>query len=819
MKKKLKLKKFGPGGPTGDEAAKKKAEEDKKKAEDAAKVKAFYDEQAAKFKALGLPVPTAKDSLAVYQNSLALQKFYSPDKGYEINESLTSSDRDEADTHFYDPKKSIEVNKGKYEGFKLYSEYGVKNSKEGLKGLANNISVVDYYGLTKKDYLNAIEKNKMFSPYQFQVQDNYTGAINPKAPVNYQDFRIRPDDMKTLGSGSKDAGAITSIAYYDPASVKPFYLRTEKEKEAHRQRMLMLATGTAPTTIGSGTVPTKPLPKYYGETDPQTEVKLKTGLITPKVDSTLKKPSVTSPPAAKPYFMTPTANAEGSFDIYEPDRGELIDVVGYKEAKAVYNPIYKNSVASTQQGIGQVTPTNTKFNNRYLKPNTNYKKPFAMGGSTKSALLSGAASLATSFIPGVGPMLAPLAGSLVAGLTAPEETNKNSNTMMSNPFGLKYGGKTPSNLKALHGGSLKNIAPGVALAKGRPHSKGGIKGDTDNDNKAEIEFEGGELFLDKEQYMINKDISKKYIPKFKALSGKNDSVAKHAMEFLKTKMMAENETFRTANTTDKFWGGGPTVGDPAYTTFKAGDVAQSGVMANGMNKLASTNSKSNPQGNSLKLTPYDKVGMATQMIAPVANLALGLTQKAEVVKPTYNPYNNTVLNNLSKMKYNNQAVENEVTSTFNAGMASINNSARSSGARLSNINNLYSNMAGQKALAKTQGMQMTNNILGVKNDTLNNLGQQDVAAKLYAKQMTDANRVAKNDYISTGLTQLSQVGNTISSYGNNNITNNVLYKTLQNTFGYKYNEEQLNQIMQGQRPDGVSDQDWIVLDQLKKTLN
>lgn len=462
---------------------------------------------------------------------------------------------------------------------------------------------------------------------------------------------------------------------------------------------------------------------------------------------------------------------------------------------------------------------------------------FKLGGSTKSALLSGAASLATSFIPGVGPMLAPLAGSLVAGLTTPEETNKNTTAMMSNPFGLKYGGKTPSNLKALHGGSLKNIAPGVALAKGRPHSKGGIKGDTDNDNKAEIEFEGGELFLDKEQYMINKDVSKKYIPKFKALSGKNDSVAKHSMEFLKTKMIAENETLRTEQMpTNKFWKGGPTypslaigkkgygfdsgpvVGDPAYTTFKAGDVAQSGLMANGLSKATAGNKAGSADPNSLKLTPYDKVGMATQMIAPVANLALGLSQKAEVVKPTYNPYNNTVLNNLSKMRYNNQAVENEVTSTFNAGMASINNSARNSGARLSNINNLYSNMAGQKALAKTQGMQMTNNILGVKNDTLNNLGQQDVAAKLYAKQMTDANRVAKNDYISTGLTQLGQVGNTISSYGNNNITNNLLYKTLQNTFGYKYNEDQLNQIMQGKRPEGVNDQDWILLNQLKTSL-
>ncbi len=301
-------------------------------------------------------------------------------------------------------------------------------------------------------------------------------------------------------------------------------------------------------------------------------------------------------------------------------------------------------------------------------------------------------------------------------------------------------------------------------------------------------------------------------------------------------MIAENETLRNEQAPTNFWAGGPTypslaigkkgygfnsgpvVGDPTYTTFRAGETAQTGLMTNNLSEVINTNSASKPQGNSLKLTPYDKVGMATQMIAPIANLALGLTQKAEVVKPTYNPYNNTVLNNLSKMRYNNQAVENEVTSTFNAGMASINNSARSSGARLSNINNLYSNMAGQKALAKTQGMQMNNNILGVKNETLNNLGQQDVTAKLYAKQMTDANKVAKNDYISTGLTQLGQLGNTISSYGNNNITNNLLFKTLQNTFSYKYNDETLQKIMNGERPSNVTDQDWILLNQLKTSL-
>lgn len=113
-------------------------------------------------------------------------------------------------------------------------------------------------------------------------------------------------------------------------------------------------------------------------------------------------------------------------------------------------------------------------------------------------------------------------------------------------FGFLDGGPTPGNFRTLAGGRLFPLGSGVFLAKGKKHLAGGIQGDTNNDGRADIEIEDGELFFDQTGrggFIVNKDIAKPFIPKFKRLG--NTRIDRITRKRLISQAIDVNEKRRT----------------------------------------------------------------------------------------------------------------------------------------------------------------------------------------------------------------------------------------------------------------------------------
>ena len=472
-------------------------------------------------------------------------------------------------------------------------------------------------------------------------------------------------------------------------------------------------------------------------------------------------------------------------------------------------------------------------------------------------------STAASFIPGVGPIIAPFIGAALQNNQKVPEVAVEEERQMMNPQGLKFGGVAPKNLRALNGGRLSKLTGDIYLAKGKSHSKGGIKGDTNMDGKAEIEFEGGELFLDKDGYMISKPVAKKYMGKIKTLSKSSDSSSKNTLNYLKQSMIAENEQYRISNDPSmKMKKGGKlpkmqlgnyiadtlspyntlspfsqaaanfslpfasknsspflvpnsymagAAYESAPSSYSAYNTYSKGIGASGMARPKTVNGQGAAKVGlpDWGMTKGDKWSIAAQGVAPLYNLAMGLTQPAETVKPSYNPYNNVVLNNISKMKVNMKPIENQYTRSFNTGMRNL-NSLGSTGARFTNANALNSELANQKSLSILQGQQANNELTQYKNNALLSIGADRVNAKERARLETNANKATKQQFIQTGVSQLGQLGQQIGLNSNQVLTNKVLFNTLQNSFNYKFNEEEFANMVNGVKPVGMNEREWIL---------
>lgn len=515
-------------------------------------------------------------------------------------------------------------------------------------------------------------------------------------------------------------------------------------------------------------------------------------------------------------------------------------------------------------------PKGDSKNTKTLSPLMLDKKK--MGGEVFKAAVPQILSTATSLIPG-GQMFAPLVGALATkALETPEETPViQEDRTMTNPYGLKYGGAAPKNLRALHGGRLDKVAGDVYLAKGKPHSKGGIKGDTDSDGKAEIEFEGGELFLDKDGYMISKPIAKKYKSALERLGKASDSASKSTLARLKRVMIADNEQYRQANDPSlkmkkggklpKMQYAGPVFGleetQPiAYNSLSSMMFPQAttpGIVttpvtagvrgmrypttsfrdASGSNNAMDIASRqrlaaNNTTGSSVRAsgepvgTTYAKTGveglagtlgnkfLVAGHLPGLAYNAFMAMQPAEVQKPVYNPYERDITSNLSKMRINPREIENQFTTAMGAGMRTIGNMSTSQGNRLANTVGLYGNISKAKAAQRLASQQAQISIDQYKNQTLQNLGAERVAAKQFADAQTNANKAAKQNFERVAAEGVGDVLTQVGVNSNQNLTNDMLFKTMQNTFDYKFNETEYYNMLKGIKPAGMPESEWII---------
>ena len=331
-----------------------------------------YDKQKELLTGLGLPMPSAADSAALYKNTLALDKFYTnPSRGYQVMGN---------ETPYYslNLNESLESNKFLYDRYKENASGTIANAKATLKSDKNFYLSPDRLSsstFSRETYDNAIAANKKFSDYQHQVQDNITGAINPSAPVNYQDFRITPSSRVTYKSET-DPGHITVLSYYDPMDVKPWSMRTEKEKEYHRNRMKMLANSMTGSSTPSTALITPLKPKTFGEVTrlPEKGIDINKTTAVPN----LKKPINNKVVGIMPSFMIPSTGSavKGDMDLYEWDyelkKYVQTNIVSADEGRYVYKAIYKSSLDSLNSELN-----NSNFGNKKRNP---FVKTYQSGG-------------------------------------------------------------------------------------------------------------------------------------------------------------------------------------------------------------------------------------------------------------------------------------------------------------------------------------------------------------------------------------------------------------------------------------------------------
>lgn len=564
------------------------------------------------------------------------------------------------------------------------------------------------------------------------------------------------------------------------------------------------------------------LAKTFGDIDPQTQKKMiegRHGWMGDPKEATLKGPIKKG--AQYPRFSLPSAiQGEGMRDIYE------------------YNPKTGNYLPTSTMPLDDVknmdiinkatTESMRKDIERFLPGSTKQKaKTFLTGGQVGS--LAGAA---LSFIPGVGGLLntgANMLGQLY------DEQHKEDPTKIAgelkqlteNPYGnYKNGGKVPDNLKALDGGRFKKLSHDIFLAKGKSHKSGGIEGDIDNDGQPEIELEGNELYFDKEQYIVNKDISKKYINKF---SKRPDKVAQNTNSMLKKMAIGENEkllatkNYKNGGKLPKYINGSPIpdsfldllsqgrqdafMQDPVKNSaskydplrdltnplsFEGSNISYAGLnegsRANGIGTNEVTRIgeggdstvNTNTTTDKYKMTAGDAVNIAGQAVAPIYNLARGLFEKSKVEQPVFNPNASKIESLMSNRKYNDQTVQNELDYTREAGKTAITENSSSASVRRGNFQNLYSNIGRNKATADLQGQQMNNQFRAEEAQTLNSLGAQDVQAINTAKGINYQNAAAKDAYISTGVSQIGAGASTVAEGMNTQKQNGLLLNLLGN---------------------------------------
>lgn len=402
----------------------------------------------------------------------------------------------------------------------------------------------------------------------------------------------------------------------------------------------------------------------------------------------------------------------------------------------------------------------------------------------------------------------------------------------------KYGGQVAQNVVATAGGKFEDLGGNILLAKGNLHSQGGIKLDTNSsggfDGVADIEVEDGEPIITDAGdtgYVINRDVAKPYLKLLKSLSERHDKVSETGRNLIKQEMIKKNEVLKASKgesteATTKFVTGGLLSGlssavreyDGApyaasfYNPFGGssdviGPVAGGGINRPtvGMGSARTIDANTNME-TGLNMPKGDMLQLAGMAIPTLYNLGRGLFDKAEVVDPAYNPYEGKALSTLASRTYNPQAIQNQLDRTFTAGRQDINNMTSSAGTRLGNIQNLYSNLGQQRAMVDVQGQQMNNQYKADYASALDNFGRQRQAAEVGADEYNWANRVAKDQFLSEGVSNLGQSLTAFGQQKNTAAMNAVGLKILNDSFpNYYFDAGTINQIISGVKPSWMKD--------------
>ena len=250
----------------------------------------------------GKSIPTTADSARLFNSQMALNNFYAKE---------IEARRIRRKTKFDFNPSSTEFSPGSSGGLRRLNENNLNFYRGKIKQRSDigrgsyDDSYQEYFKLSPKQ-ISELEKKglaqtKSGSEYQQYYRDLITPMQNLAAPFALVDSRILPQralGYESIGPGYP--GGNVMVYDYDPLAIKPYHMRTDKEKIEWEKKY-----GKKTPTTGSTKKPTTSTGKS------KTEPEKKKTTVTKKSEET--KPAPYTPTGSKKYIVDGIEVSEEDF--------------------------------------------------------------------------------------------------------------------------------------------------------------------------------------------------------------------------------------------------------------------------------------------------------------------------------------------------------------------------------------------------------------------------------------------------------------------------------------------------------------------------
>jgi hypothetical protein len=186
----------------------------------------------------GGSVPTTADSLEVYNNAVAIRNYYDnlQKKGWYDKPKV-----EDLSSYLNKDFSKEMMDRVKQESLETYRNILSKKDGKGDNHFTYFKNV--YPNASYDDYLKSVSKSlvqtKSGTGDKYYYKDLYPSVIDPMAPSTLVNLKILPNEKITFtqkGDRNKiektpPGGYVTGLYSYNPLSVKPYNMRTPKERE------------------------------------------------------------------------------------------------------------------------------------------------------------------------------------------------------------------------------------------------------------------------------------------------------------------------------------------------------------------------------------------------------------------------------------------------------------------------------------------------------------------------------------------------------------------------------------------------------------
>lgn len=207
------------------------------------------------------------------------------------------------------------------------------------------------------------------------------------------------------------------------------------------------------------------------------------------------------------------------------------------------------------------------------------------------------------------------------------------------------------------------------------------------------------------------------------------------------------------------------------------------------------------------MTTGDKLQLASSLPAVMYNMIQGL-RKTEKEPTFFNREKSNVLSQIDNLKFDDTAYRNQMTRDSESMKQNISNNSTSVGVQMANLANMYgSQIAGNEKISTAMN-DVENEKKMKKADALMNFGNQEAQARMISHDNKLKNKAAKQAFMATAMSQLSEGINKVGVGKNAEAMNKLglgLLNEMAVNFKYGNFEEMMKKISEGSSPLNYTD--------------